>query len=114
MNATETSKTMSTIPDSTMIGAVTNDNLPPFTSLINRCPATMLAARRTDSVIGRIKFLTSSITTIKGIRTSGVPDGTKCAKNLFIALKINPNSIKTHTQIAIPRVNEILLEGVKV
>jgi hypothetical protein len=105
---------MSTIPDSTMIGAVTNDNLPPFTSLINRCPATILAARRTDSVIGRIKFLTSSITTIKGIRTLGVPDGTKCAKNLFIALKINPNSIKTHTQIAIPRVNEMLLEGVKV
>merc|ERR550534_2405869 len=58
----------------------------PFTSLINRRPATMLAARRTDSVIGRIKFLTSSITTIKGIRTSGVPDGTKCAKNLFIVV----------------------------
>jgi hypothetical protein len=31
-----------------------------------------------------------------------------------MALKINPNSIKNHTQIAIPIVNEILLEGVKV
>jgi len=114
INATDTSKTMSTTPDSTITGPVVNDKLPPFTSLIKRCPATILAASRTDSVIGRIKFLTSSIITIKGIRTSGVPDGTRCAKNLFMALKINPNSIKNHTQIAIPIVNEILLEGVKV
>lgn len=42
-----------------------------------RCPATMLAANRTDRVIGRIKFLTSSIITIKGIRAVGVPSGIK-------------------------------------
>jgi len=88
--------------------------LPPFTKLINKWPATILAARRTDRVIGRIKFLTSSITTISGIRTSGVPAGTKWAKNLFMALNINPISIKIHTQTAIPSVKEILLEGVKV
>jgi hypothetical protein len=43
----------------------------------NKCPAIMLAASRTERVIGRIIFLTSSINTIKGIRTGGVPDGTK-------------------------------------
>jgi len=88
--------------------------LPPFTRLINRCPATMLAAKRTDSVTGRMKFLTSSIITIRGISTLGVPEGTKWARNLLIALKINPISMKIHTQVAIPRVKEILLEGVKV
>ena len=41
---------------------------PLFTNLINKCPATMLAANRTDSVIGRMKFLTSSIKTIRGIK----------------------------------------------
>jgi len=60
---------------------------PPFTSLINRWPATILAAKRTDNVIGRIKFLTSSINTIKGIRALGVPDGTKCDKKLARAFK---------------------------
>jgi len=74
----------------------------------------MLAARRTDKVIGRIKFLTSSINTIKGISTSGVPAGTKWVKNLFMALRINLISIKIHTQTAILSVKEILLEGVKV
>ena len=44
---------------------------------INRCPATMLAARRTARVPGRISLLTNSIITIKDIRTPGVPWGIK-------------------------------------
>jgi hypothetical protein len=36
--------------------------------VIKRCPATKLAANRTDKVMGRIRFLTNSISTIKGIR----------------------------------------------
>lgn len=39
----------------------------------------MFADRRTESVIGRIIFLTNSIKTIKFINWGGVPDGTICA-----------------------------------
>jgi hypothetical protein len=101
-------------PEKMAIDTTTGVILPPFTKLINKCPATMLAAKRTERVRGRIKFLTNSITTIKGIRTLGVPDGTKCARNLFIDLKAKPISTKNHTQKAIAKVNEIFLEGVKV
>ena len=44
-----------------------------------RCPATILAANRTDKVKGRITLLINSITTIKGINATGVPVGTKWA-----------------------------------
>jgi len=44
---------------------------------INRCPATMLADKRIDRVIGRIIDLIISIITIKFIRLVGVPDGVK-------------------------------------
>ena len=37
--------------------------------VINKWPATMLAANRTERVKGRIRFLTNSIKTIKGINT---------------------------------------------
>jgi len=43
-----------------------------------RCPAIMFAARRTDSVRGRMIFLTVSMQTIKGISGPGVPCGTRC------------------------------------
>jgi len=46
---------------------------------ISRCPAIKFAVRRTHKVIGRIMFLTSSITTINTIKAAGVPCGTKCA-----------------------------------
>ena len=36
--------------------------------VIKRCPATKLAANRTDKVNGRIIFLTNSIRTMKGIK----------------------------------------------
>lgn len=44
----------------------------------SRCPAIMLAASRTDNVIGRIMFLIDSINTIKKDKGIGVPRGTKC------------------------------------
>lgn len=44
--------------------------------LNNKCPATMFAVNRTDSVMGRIMFLIISIITIKFIRAIGVPVGT--------------------------------------
>ena len=40
----------------------------------------MLAANRTAKVKGRIKFLMSSIKTIRGISGHGVPSGTRWAK----------------------------------
>jgi hypothetical protein len=42
-----------------------------------RCPAIILAASRTERVIGRIMFLISSIITMKGINGAGVPKGTR-------------------------------------
>jgi len=44
-------------------------------SVIRRCPAIRLAVSRTHSVRGRIKFLDSSIITMKGMRAVGVPCG---------------------------------------
>lgn len=62
-------------------------------SLISKCPATILADSRTESVIGRIKFLTNSIRTIKFINWRGVPEGTMWAiiEEKFLD---HPNSIK--------------------
>lgn len=51
---------------------------------IKRWPAIRLAVRRTANAIGRIKFLVNSISTIKGIRILGVPEGTKCAIMDFV------------------------------
>ena len=38
-------------------------------SVINKCPAIKFAVNRTHNVMGRIRFLTNSIITIKDIRT---------------------------------------------
>jgi len=40
----------------------------PLINTISKCPATILAASRTERVIGRITVLTISIRTINGIR----------------------------------------------
>lgn len=48
-------------------------------NLISKWPATILADKRTERVIGRIIFLTSSINTIKFISWEGVPEGTMWA-----------------------------------
>jgi hypothetical protein len=91
-----------------------NDRPPLFTNLINKCPATILAARRTDRVMGRIKFLTNSIKTIRGIRAAGVPDGTRWERKLLKAVKKKLISIIIQTTIARQTVREILLVGVYV
>lgn len=79
-----------------------------------RCPAIILAAKRTESVIGRIIFLTNSMSTIKGIRTAGVPVGTRCAKK-SVRLLISLNRIKaSHSGRAIERVIARCLVAVKV
>ena len=44
---------------------------------ISRCPAIRFAVSRTERVIGRMRFLTSSISTINIIKELGVPWGTK-------------------------------------
>lgn len=64
----------------TKIGTITDrpeKGACPLNKVNRRCPATILAAKRTDRVIGRIRFLVSSITTIKGIKAIGVPRGTR-------------------------------------
>lgn len=58
-------------------------------SVNRRCPAIMFAVNRMARVPGRIIFLMVSIHTIKGIRTGGVPCGTKCA-NICMVLLIHP------------------------
>jgi len=57
--------------------------------VISRCPATILAISRTDSVIGRIILLIDSINTIKGINKEGVLWGTIWA-NMWLVLLIHP------------------------
>ena len=42
-----------------------------------RCPAIIFAVNRIAKVPGRMIFLIVSIHTIKGIKTAGVPNGTK-------------------------------------
>lgn len=59
----------------------------------SRWPAIIFAERRTARVPGRIIFLIVSIITIKGIKTEGVPWGTKWA-NICLELLIHPNNIK--------------------
>lgn len=55
---------------------------------ISRWPASILADKRTDKVIGRMMFLTVSIKTIKFIRALGVPIGVRwiimCLNEFFI------------------------------
>jgi len=52
--------------------------------VISKCPAIILAVSRTAKVPGRITFLIVSIQTIKGIRTLGVPCGTKWANMCWV------------------------------
>lgn len=56
-----------------IVDSIENDE----SKLINRCPATILAVRRTAKVIGRIILLIVSMITIKFISWTGVPIGVK-------------------------------------
>lgn len=71
-----------------------DNEFPVFPSKVNkRWPAIILAESRTAKVPGRIIFLIVSINTIKGIKTGGVPCGTKCA-NIWFVLLTHPKNIK--------------------
>lgn len=59
----------------------------------NKCPAIIFAVNRTAKVPGRIIFLIVSIHTINGIKTEGVPCGTKWI-NICCVLLIHPYTIK--------------------
>jgi len=81
-------------------------------SSISRCPATILAVNRTDNVIGRIIFLTISITNIKLMRASGVPIGIVWINMCFV-IKLQANIIiMNHIENA--NENEILIWAVGV
>ena len=61
-------------------------------SFNNKCPAIILAVRRTANVPGRIRLLIVSIITINFINIVGVPWGTKCS-NMWLVFFIQPNNI---------------------
>lgn len=70
INATAISKTSNRInpPNNRVIRPKFKLIIGNLIKVINKCPATKFAAKRTDRVIGRIKFLINSISTIKGIK----------------------------------------------
>ena len=76
-------KTSFTIADEVIIGIEHKSN--------SKCPAIIFAAKRIAKVNGRITALISSIKTITGTKTTGVPSGTRCARNedLFFKKKVS-------------------------
>ena len=74
----------------------------------------MLAASRTESVMGRIKELTSSISAIKGIKGPGVPKGTRWAKTESNDKNKLQSISPAHIGSANLRLKERCLEAVKV
>jgi len=54
--------------------------------VIRRCPAIRFAVNRTHKVMGRIKFLVSSIRTMNAMRALGVPCGNRCESMWFVLL----------------------------
>ena len=64
-------------------------------SVKSKCPAIMLAANRTARVPGRMTLLIVSIRTINGIRTEGVPWGTRWANICWVWL-IQPLIIRVN------------------
>lgn len=81
-------------------------------STSKRWPATILAARRTPKVKGRIILLINSMSTINGTRTRGVPLGTKWAKNSLGVLKIAGKTKEAHSNPLIVRVIHMCLVAV--
>ena len=80
----------------------------------NKWPATMFAARRTERVIGRMIFLTVSITTITGIKPEGVPNGTKWAIIVLNWFKLPQINLPSQRGRAKPNVKIKWLELVKI
>lgn len=72
---------------------IIDNEFPVFPNNVSkRWPAIIFAESRTAKVPGRITFLIVSINTIKGIKTGGVPWGTRWANICFVLL-IHPKSI---------------------
>lgn len=82
-------------------------SLIPLNNEINKWPAIILAANRTDKVIGRIIFLVVSINTMKDESIIGVPFGTKWENILFVFF-IHPYNRKI-IHIGIAKVNVIII-----
>ena len=78
-----------------------------------RCPAIILAARRTERVIGRIIFLILSINTIKKDKAIGVPKGIRWQNILFIRFNQPKIINKIHIGRANVNVTERCLVAVK-
>jgi hypothetical protein len=62
----------------------------------SKCPAIILAAKRMARVNGRITDLISSIKTITGTKTAGVPKGTRWAKKEDLFFKKKEIIYPTH------------------
>ena len=88
---------------------------PVFPSNVNnKWPAIIFAESRTANVPGRIILLIVSIKTIHGIKTGGVPCGTRWANICFVLL-IHPKNIKLNQRgRAKESVNVIWLVLVKI
>lgn len=84
-----------------------------LSNLIRRCPATMLADSRTDRVIGRIRFLTSSIRTMKFISMVGVPKGTICDIICFGNVNHPMIRVLIHMVMAVENEMDMCAVGVK-
>lgn len=83
-------------------------------SLISKWPATIFAVSRTERVIGRIRFLTISIITMKFISGVGVPTGTMWII-IFFELLVHPKIIiRLHIHTANENVIEIWAVLVKI
>lgn len=98
MIATADSKTSNKICEKIKIDRIDIDKEGPvLPSRVNsRWPAIIFAANRTANVPGRITLLIVSIKTINGIRTKGVPCGTKWANICWVWFN-HPNIINvTH------------------
>lgn len=80
----------------------------------SKWPAIILAAKRTDKVSGRIDDLIISIITIKGIRATGVPKGTRWASIAWGVFKIASVICPTHSGKASVTEKVKCLEAVKV
>lgn len=80
---------------------------------IKRCPATKLADKRTDNVIGRIIFLIISIITIKFISWLGVPIGVRWIIIFLKDFNHPHNIIDNHKIKEIEKLIEIWAVGVK-
>lgn len=76
-------------------------------------PAVMLAAKRTERVIGRIKRLKVSTNTIKGAKTMGHPRGTKWAALDLVLFVQFINTEDIQSGVEIHKVNLICLNKVK-